>query len=90
MDLHFDGLGKIQAENAHDGLGVDGISAGDQIHVKIILGDDIHEELDIVDGVQNDVGCFHDNYLLKFLIYIVQFLANITIPNLSSFVNCQL
>ena len=35
MDIQVDGLGQIQAENTHDRLGVDHISAGYEIKITV-------------------------------------------------------
>ena len=37
MCFQADRLGKIQAENAHDGFGVDCIPSRNQIYIKIVL-----------------------------------------------------
>ena len=59
MSLQTNRLGKIQAENAHDGFGVDGIPSRNQIHVKVVLRNSVHKGLDVVDGVQHDVAGSH-------------------------------
>ena len=60
VDFCFDGFGKIQAENAHDGFCVDCVSAGDEIHIEVILRDDVDKVLDVVDSAQENVDCFHN------------------------------
>ena len=61
MRMQLDGLGKIQAEDAHNGLSVDGISAGHQIYVKIETHYDVYEFLYVVDRLQGNGYCCHKN-----------------------------
>ena len=49
MDVEVDGLGKIEAEDTHDGLSVDYVSAGNKIEVILELGNVIYEALYLVD-----------------------------------------
>jgi hypothetical protein len=49
MDIQVDGLGQIQAEDTHDGLGVDHVSAGYQIKVIIKPGDIVYKGFYFVD-----------------------------------------
>ena len=43
VDLQRDGLGEVQAEDAHDGFGIDNIAAGDQIEVGVKFGQSVNE-----------------------------------------------
>ena len=43
MDVEVDRLGKIQAEDTHDGFCIDDISAGDQIEIIVKFGNVIYE-----------------------------------------------
>jgi hypothetical protein len=52
VDVQVDGLGKIQAEDAHDGLGVDYVSSGYQVKIKIKFGNLIDKGLYLVDGIE--------------------------------------
>lgn len=54
-------LGEVEAENTHDGLCVDRISAGHDIHVVIAAGHDADKVLDIVNGVDVYLYCFHND-----------------------------
>ena len=58
MDLHLNGLGEIQAENAHDGFSVYSIPAGNQVNVKLIMADSVDKLLDIVDCAPLNTGEF--------------------------------
>ena len=49
VDVEVDGLGKIEAEDTHDGLSVDYVSAGNKIEVIFELGNVIYEALYLVD-----------------------------------------
>ena len=51
MDVEVDRLGKIQAEDTHDGLGVDNVSAGYQIEIIIKLGNIIYKGFYFVNGI---------------------------------------
>ena len=52
MDVQFDGLGKIQTEDAHDRFGVDHISAGYEIKIEVIFGNIIYKSFDFVNRVK--------------------------------------
>ena len=43
VDLHGDGLGPIQGEDTQDGLGVNHVAAGAQVHVVGVSADNLHE-----------------------------------------------
>ena len=47
----IDGLGEIQAEDAHDGLGVDHVSSGYQIKIHVKLGQIVYERLNFIDRI---------------------------------------
>ena len=51
MDVQVDGFGKIQAEDTHDGLGIDYVSAGYQIEICIKLCKIIYERLYLINGI---------------------------------------
>lgn len=54
MDIQGQLLGEVEAEDTHDGLSVDGVSAGYDINVILAAGNDSYEILDVVDGVNVD------------------------------------
>ena len=49
VDIQIDGLGEIQAEDTHDGLCVDHISAGNQVKVTIKFGNIVYKGFHFVD-----------------------------------------
>ncbi len=51
VDVKVDRLGEIQAEDTHDGFGVNHISAGYQIEVIIEFGDIIYKRFYLVNRV---------------------------------------
>ena len=51
MDVEVDRLGKIQAEDTHDGFCIDDVSAGNKIEISIKLGKVIYKRLHFIDGV---------------------------------------
>jgi hypothetical protein len=59
VDVDFNGFGKIQGEDAHDGFGVNGVTATDQVNLIIKLGDDGNKIFDVVDGGQQYVHALH-------------------------------
>jgi hypothetical protein len=59
MNVQIDGLGKIKAEDAHDGLRIDDIAAGYEIEIEIEAVDVIHKCLDLVDGIKRNFNGFH-------------------------------
>ena len=59
MDVEVDRLGKIQAEDAHDGFGIDHIAAGDQVEIGIKLRQVVYKRLNFIDGVQRNFNGFH-------------------------------
>jgi hypothetical protein len=61
MNLHGKRLGKVQAKDAHDGLGIDGISAGGEVNIKIAFDDRIDKSFDIIDGFEHNHFPFHIN-----------------------------
>ena len=63
MNAEIDRLGEIEAEDAHDGLRVDDISAGDKIEVVIKLCDVVYKCFDLVNRVKRNLHCFHNNNL---------------------------
>ena len=52
MDVEVDRLGKIQAEDTHDGFCIDNISAGYEIKIAVEFADLVYECLHLIDGVQ--------------------------------------
>ncbi len=50
MSLKLDRLGKVKAENTHNGLGVYRISARNKVNIVIALGYNSHKALDVVDS----------------------------------------
>ena len=61
MDIQGQLLGEVEAEDTHDGLSVDGVSAGYDINVILAAGNDSYEILDVVDGVNVDFYCSNNN-----------------------------
>ena len=61
VDIQGQLLGEVEAEDTHDGLSVDGVSAGYDINVILAAGNDSYEILDVVDGVNVDFYCSHNN-----------------------------
>ena len=59
MNIQVDGLGKIQAENTHNGLSIDNVPAGYQIEIIIKLSNIIYKGFYFVDGILRNVYCFH-------------------------------
>ena len=51
MDIQIDRLGKIQAEDTHDGFCVDDVSAGNKVEIGIKLGKVIYKRFHFIDGV---------------------------------------
>ena len=51
LDVEVDRLGKIQAEDTHDGLCVDDVSSGYKIEIIVELGDVIYKRLYFVDRI---------------------------------------
>lgn len=51
MDIQVNRLGQIEAEDAHDGLGVDHISAGYQIKSTSNLVRSLTERFYFIDGI---------------------------------------
>ena len=64
MNRQFDRLGQIETEDAHDRFGVNDISSGNKIKVKIKLSDRIHKGFYLVNGIQGNLYCFHIKNLL--------------------------
>jgi hypothetical protein len=52
VDVQVDRLGQIQGEDAHDGLGIDDISAGHKIKIVIKLCDIVDKGLYLVNRIQ--------------------------------------
>src|SRR5699024_1855095 len=59
VNVQLDRLGEIQAENAHNGFGVDCITPGNQVNVEVIFAHDVDELFHVIDGVEHDVASFH-------------------------------
>ena len=51
VNVQVDGLGKIQAEDTHDGFCIDNVSAGYKIEIVIKLGNIVYKRLYLVDRV---------------------------------------
>jgi hypothetical protein len=64
MGFQTDRLGQVEAEDAHDGLGIHCISARNQVNIEIILGNSVDEHLHIVNRVQQNINGFHGLSLL--------------------------
>lgn len=60
VNFRLDWVCKVEAEDTHNGFCIDCISAGDEIYIEIILGDNVDEIFHIVDGTQKNVDCFHN------------------------------
>jgi len=59
MDGQVDGLGKIQAENAHDGLCIDNITSGSQIEIVVEPVYQVYKIFDTRNGVETDGEFLH-------------------------------
>ena len=59
VNLQGDGLGKVQAEDAQDGLAVDDVTADAQVDVIRMTVYDIDKGLDVLCKAQLDIHCFH-------------------------------
>ena len=64
VDFQGDGLGKIQGEDAQDGLSVHNVAADAQIDVVGVTVDDVDKGLDVLSQAQLDVYCFHIDFPL--------------------------
>ena len=51
MDVQVDRLGKIQAEDTHDGLCINYVSAGYQIEIIIELSNIVYERLYLINRI---------------------------------------
>ena len=51
MDVEVDRLGKIQAEDTHDGFCIDHIAAGHQIKITVELGDVVYKAFYFINGI---------------------------------------
>lgn len=49
VDVEVDGLGKIKAEDTHNGLSVDYVSSGYKVEIILELGNVVNEALYLVD-----------------------------------------
>ena len=63
MDVQINGLGKIQAEDTHDGLCINDIAAGNEIEIKRETVDGIYKSFYFVDRIQRNADCFHVYFL---------------------------
>ena len=61
MDVEVDRLGKIQAEDTHDGFCIDHISSGYQIKIAVEFTDFVHKCLHFINGLQVPLSFFHDD-----------------------------
>ena len=52
MDIKIDRFGQVEREDTHDGLGVDNVTAGDQIEILIKTIDINDKMLNLVDRIQ--------------------------------------
>ena len=52
VNVQIDGLGKIKAEDSHDGFGIDYIASRNQIEITVESADFIDESLYFVDGIE--------------------------------------
>ena len=77
MDVQCKLLGEVEAEDTHDGLCIDSVSAGNDVYVIVALCYDVYEVLYVIDCVDADLCCCH-NYLLPFL--FVQVFCIISYP----------
>lgn len=59
MGFDLDGFAQVEAEYAHDGLRIHDVATGCEVHIEIVLVDEVDKILHIVDGFQHDVECFH-------------------------------
>ncbi len=59
VDVQCQILGKVKAEDTHDRLCVDSVSAGDDVYVIVALCYDVYEVLYVIDRVDADCCCCH-------------------------------
>ena len=59
VDSERNRLVQIKGENSHDGLGIDDITSGDEIEIRVEFGYVIYEILDFVNGIQTNGNSFH-------------------------------
>ena len=59
MNVQVDGLGKIQAENAHDRFCVNDISSGNKIKITVKPADLVDKCFYFIDLIQRDFNGFH-------------------------------
>ena len=67
MDIQGQLLGEVEAEDTHDGLCVDSVSAGYDVYVILAAGYEGNEILNVIDGVDVDLYCSHKKYFLSVL-----------------------
>ena len=48
VNVQIDGLAQIQTENAHDGLCIDDVSAGNKVEIIIEFGDVVYERFYLI------------------------------------------
>ena len=51
MDIQINRLGKVQAEDTHDRLCINNVSAGYQVEVIIKFGDIVYKGLNLINGI---------------------------------------
>ncbi len=77
VDVQVDGLGDIQTEDAHDGLGVDHVTAGNQVKLCVKTVDQIYKSFYFINGIQRYFHCFHRKknplLLCDYVMFIVPF-----------------
>lgn len=64
VNIQVNRLGQIKRENAHDGLCIDDIPAGNQIEIGIKLCDIIYKRFNLINGVQGYFNSFQNVSLL--------------------------
>ncbi len=64
MDFHSNWLGKIQAEDTHNGFCVNSVTARDEIYIEAVLRNSVDEALNVVNGIEYD-NLFHLKNLLS-------------------------
>lgn len=67
VDVQLNGLGEVQREQTHQGLGVDNVAAGNGVYTVLAVGSGVDEITDIADSVQFNFADTHNNFSFHYL-----------------------
>ena len=67
VDVQLNGLGEVQREQTHQGLGVDDVAAGNGVYTVFAVGSGVDEITDIADSVQFNFADTHNNFSFHYL-----------------------